>query len=527
MRKHHHLLLASGFTMLGISLACITSAYAAKTIELKFPSAATLSSFKSSSTDLKRLTATTDVKHVTHVRFQEMYSGFPVLGGNIIIHTQSNKDTSLKGLITNKDATVSGILHQELNKDLITIPDSTQASKAIDHAIQLYGKNQHLAKTQEKADLMVYVDKNKKAHWVYQVSFEVQPEKGMRERPTYIMDAINFQVYYEWNDIMQFEEITGGGFGGNLRMGKLVFDGLSGNMSKLSMQRDSNSKTCYLANNDVTVKHYYDLKIIDFPCEITSSEHDNIYWNADFDTINGGYSPSNDALYAGKVIKEMYTNWYGVPPLVKDEKPMMINMVVHLKDDNAYWDGEKMNFGDGIFYFYPLTSLGVAGHEISHGFTQQHSHLIYAGQSGGLNEAFSDMAAQAAEFYSTGKNSWQIGPEIFKEDGKALRYMDDPTKDGRSIGHMKDYSDMLDVHFTSGIYNKIFYLIGTATGWDTKKAFDIMVHANIAYWRSNTDFHNAANCVLRSAADLGYDQYAVKNAFDAVGIYGTNLSNCY
>ena len=52
-------------------------------------------------------------------------------------------------------------------------------------------------------------------------------------------------------------------------------------------------------------------------------------------------------------------------------------------------------------------------------------------QSGGMNEAFSDMAAQAAEVYAygVGKNSWQIGPEIFKEKNKALRYMDMPSKD--------------------------------------------------------------------------------------------------
>ena len=104
--------------------------------------------------------------------------------------------------------------------------------------------------------------------------------------------------------------------------------------------------------------------------------------------------------------------------------------------------------------------------------------------------------------------------------------MDDPTKDGESIGHMKDYSEYLDVHYSSGIYNKVFYLLGTAPDWDTKKAFDVMVLANQAYWRKNTDFHTAANCVLRASNELGYDEATVIKAFKEVGIYGVNVDNC-
>jgi len=60
--------------------------------------------------------------------------------------------------------------------------------------------------------------------------------------------------------------------------------------------------------------------------------------------------------------------------------------------DNAFWDGTRINIGDGCIQFYPLTSLDVVAHEIAHGFTQFNSELIYSGQSGALNEAFSDMA---------------------------------------------------------------------------------------------------------------------------------------
>jgi Zn-dependent metalloprotease len=181
-----------------------------------------------------------------------------------------------------------------------------------------------------------------------------------------------------------------------------------------------------------------------------------------------------------------------------------------------------MYYGDGLNTFYPLTSLGVGAHEISHGFTSQHSNLTYEKQSGGLNESFSDMAAQAAEFYSTGHNTWEIGPEIFKANG-ALRYMADPSKDGHSIGNAKDYNDSLNVHYTSGVFNKLFYLLGTTKDWDTRKAFDVMVNANMHYWTASSTFADAACGAVKAAKDLHYDVAAVTDASNGVGI---DTSHC-
>lgn len=176
-----------------------------------------------------------------------------------------------------------------------------------------------------------------------------------------------------------------------------------------------------------------------------------------------------------------------------------------------------MFFGDGVKMFYPLTSLGVGAHELSHGFTSDHSNLAYKNQSGGMNEAYSDMAAQAAEYYSVGKNTWHLGTEIVKGDG-ALRYMDEPTRDGHSIDNAKDYTDDLNVHYTSGVYNKAFYLLSTTDGWNTRKAFDVMVKANMDYWTSTSTYDQAACGVMKAASDLKYDTAAVAHAFSVVGV---------
>ena len=61
------------------------------------------------------------------------------------------------------------------------------------------------------------------------------------------------------------------------------------------------------------------------------------------------------------------------------------------------------------------------------------------GESGGINEAFSDMAGEAAEFFLRGKNDWMIGYDIKKGAGQALRDMNDPVKDQLSIDHLSDY----------------------------------------------------------------------------------------
>src|SRR3546814_13045578 len=86
-----------------------------------------------------------------------------------------------------------------------------------------------------------------------------------------------------------------------------------------------------------------------------------------------------------------------------------------------------MNFGDGASTFYPLVGLDVLAHEVSHGYTEQNSNLEYSLQPGGINEAFSDIAGEAAEFFFKGEKDFLIGGEIFKAPGEALRSMEEPT----------------------------------------------------------------------------------------------------
>lgn len=539
-------LVVSIIMLLVMPLICL-SAIAAKPIPLNHQPVSILKSFTPTHnllvhTNLVETSRHVDFKQTLHVRVRETYAGHPVWGADAILHVPdgTNAGHSLQALLTSppKNSSMDGKLYQDLAKDLENTPafvfTQAQANKALKQAIALYGKVYPANVKNPETQLIVFVDRSSKAHYAYKVNFTVEPTKpgAMPERPVYIMDASSLQVFVHWNDIktvLSDVDALGGGYGGNLKMGKLVYDGLTNDLPKLSMVRDTGSQKCYLKNKDVTVRHYRGNTIPNFSCETVDTQH-QVYWDDTFDAVNGGYSPDNDALFGGAVIKDMYQKWYGVPVLTENGKPMMLTMVVHAPIDNAYWDGRKMTFGDGVRMFYPLTSLGVASHEISHGFTEQHSGLNYYGQSGGLNEAFSDMAAQAAEVYAYNKNSWQIGPEIFKSENEALRYMDKPSKDckGRkpgdwcSIDDATEYYQGLDVHFSSGVFNHFFYLLGTSNGWDAKKAFDVMVHANMDYWTSDVNFSEAACGVLKAAKDLGYDLTPIKAAFQTVAVKTKN-----
>ncbi|HEU4663204.1 MAG TPA: M4 family metallopeptidase, partial [Dokdonella sp.] len=185
--------------------------------------------------------------------------------------------------------------------------------------------------------------------------------------------------------------------------------------------------------------------------------------------------------------------------------------------ENAFWDGSTMSFGDGASTFYPLVSADVAGHEVSHGFTEQHSSLTYSGQSGGMNEAFSDMGGEATEYYWKGSNDFLVGPEVFKASG-ALRYMCNPPQDGGSIDNAADYTSSLDVHYSSGVYNKAFCTLAKTSGWDTVKAFKSFARANSLYWTPSSTFNSGACGVETAATDLGFVKADVTAAFAAVGV---------
>lgn len=555
MDFHHKLSSISKAMLFICSSVIVSTTYAATPVDLSHQNVAILGSFASlksvsNAVELSEISRNVDFNKTTHVRIQETVAGYPVFGGDAVVHLP--KTVAINASLTktlmgakNSAATMDGVVYQNLQADLANTPNTVftpeQLQKAFTQAVKIYEETlgRTFSPLEKQSKLMVYIDNNNKAHWSYLISF-VAPDKVKNQppvKPTYILDAVSFKTYEQWNDMKTIDSAEGGGFGGNIKMGKLTYDGAADHLSVLHVSRDGNANVCYMKNPEVVVQKCdfnpesggctsgEDIK---YSCQTTDQTHNLTYWDGDQDAVNDGYSPSNDALYNGEITKKMYQDWLHLPVLMNaDGSPMVLQMYVHIpKYDNAFWNGHSMNFGDGDTMFYPLTSLDVTAHEISHGFTEQHSKLVYFGQSGGMNEAYSDMAGKAAEFYAHGKNGWELGAEIFKKENQALRYMDQPSKDcvnkapgdNCSIDDATQFKFGLNVHYSSGVYNRFFYTLSTTKNWDTKKAFMVMAHANAHYWTSMATFQSAACGVIRAAKDYGFDVKDVRAAFDVVKV---------
>nr|WP_237757969.1 M4 family metallopeptidase [Legionella oakridgensis] len=478
----------------------------------------------------------TDENQITHVRMQQYYAGVPVFGGYGILHSAQPAEQFLRAgnNTSGNKVTMNGVIYKGLEVELGHPSPSFMQHASI--ALQQFKEQyRHLPTSEEEVAPMVYIDDNHQAFWAYKVSLLVQHPDKIPTRPTAIIDAVTYTPFVQWNDIKTAMLINakGVGFGGNARTRKFEY---GKGFPYLAVKRDKVAGICYMENAGVKVvdmQHSYKStnKAMQFTCRQPDPSRPNTYWTgyqADgYDWENGAYSPTNDALYAGMIINRMYKRWFGIDPLTSAGKPMQLIMRVHYGNgyENAFWDGKQMTFGDGDAVMHPLVSLGVSAHEISHGFTEQHSNLVYFGQAGGMNEAFSDMAAQAAEYFSKRKSSWKIGAEILKKGSgyKALRFMEKPSLDGSSIDKADEYYSGLDVHYSSGVYNRLFYLLAHLPDWNTRKAFEVMVKANMDYWTPYSSFDEGGCGVISAAQDLGISTEQVKQSLDMVAI---NYQQC-
>ena len=431
----------------------------------------------------------------TTLRYQQHYQGVPVIGDTVSLTFDSNSQLKRAhgAAVYNISSDIDSVL-PKLNK-LMAITKGLASSQAATNSVSVKKHN-------EQSRLAIWLDEQGVAHLVYEITYVTYG--ATPSRPYQIIDANSGELLYSF-DNLQHANATGPG--GNLKTGKYIY---GTDFDSLDVTQSGNN--CIMSNTNVKTINLNGGTSGSTAYSFTCPENT-------YKEINGAFSPLNDAHYFGNVIFNMYNDWIGTAPLT-----FQLQMRVHYSSnyENAFWDGTAMTFGDGQSTFYPLVSLDVSAHEVSHGFTEQNSGLIYSGKSGGLNEAFSDMAGEAAEFYMKGNNDWLVGQEIFKGNG-ALRYMNNPTQDGSSIDNQASYYSGMDVHYSSGVFNKAFYNLATKTGWNTRKAFEVMARANQLYWSASINWDLAGNGVMDAACDLNYNPDDVQSALSAVGVT-SNLS---
>jgi Zn-dependent metalloprotease len=285
----------------------------------------------------------------------------------------------------------------------------------------------------------------------------------------------------------------------------------------------------------------------------TNNWGDGLQYNGGSTTDINGQTAAVNALWGLMNTYDTNKNVLGWQSLDGNNTASYIAVHVDRDYDNAFYDDscKCMYIGDGSF-FYNLGSIDVIGHEMSHGVTASTADLTYAGESGGLNESNSDIGGDMVEAYAraggTGNvvpatgNDWMTGKEISKT-GEPLRWMYRPSKDGNSPDAWSSSIKNLDVHYSSGPNNRMFYFLSQGskadaagdyyskylvrqpaamTGIGNDKAYRIWFKALTTKFTSSTNYADARNKVLASAQELygagSKEAIAVQRAYAAINV---------
>jgi Zn-dependent metalloprotease len=270
-------------------------------------------------------------------------------------------------------------------------------------------------------------------------------------------------------------------------------------------------------------------------------------------TDANGQTAAVNAMWGLMNTYDMLKNVLGWHSLDGQNTASYIAAHVNTAYDNAYYNDacKCMFIGDGSS-FTSLGAIDVVGHEMGHGVTAATSRLLYFGESGGLNESSSDINGEAVEAYAraggTGEqvpasgNDWSLGKEISKT-GTPLRWMYKPSKDGSSPDAWSSALKRLDVHYSSGPNNRMFYFLAQGSkaekdsdyyskylvkkpaamsGIGSDKAYRIWFKAASTKFTMITNYKDARAKMIAAAQELygmgSKEALAVQRAYAAINV---------
>lgn len=445
---------------------------------------------------------------VRHLRYDRTYRGLKVIGGDMVV-TENN---SGKVLSVNK-ATQAKVA-------LSTTPGMA-AEAAAANAVAAH---QDVAySVAEQPALVVYAVRTQPT-LAYETVLSGMKADQTPSRLHVFTDANTGKVLYSYDDIEQ-----AAGVGNSMYSGQVTLETTEGGAGFDMVDGTRGNQ------------------------QVSNADTGELYTDAD-NTWGTGEGTDDqtaavDAAFGAASTWDYYLNVHGRNGIRDDGVGAESNVHYGTAYVNAFWDDSCfcMTYGDGIGDSHPLTSLDVAGHEMSHGVTSNTAGLIYAGESGGLNEATSDIFGSMVEFSTNNAEDpgdYLIGEKIdINGDGTPLRYMDDPTKDGASLGCWTPDAGNVDVHYSSGIANHFFFMLAegsgakningvdydsptcdgsTVTGIGRDKAEAIWYNALATKFTSTTDYHDARTQTIAAADELygagSAESTAVAAAWAAVSV---------
>ncbi|MFF9456766.1 M4 family metallopeptidase [Streptomyces flaveolus] len=374
-----------------------------------------------------------------HTRYERTYDGLPVLGGDLVVTTAASGKTEQV-----VKATAKAIKPATVTPKITAARAEQQAVSAAKAA----GAGQPDA---DRAPRKVIWAGNGTPVLAYETVVGGFQEDGTPNELHVVTDAATGAKLYEYQAI---HEGTGNTmYSGTVTLGTAQ----SGSSYTLTDTARGNHKTYNLNRG--------------------TSGTGTLYSGSDDTWGNGSASDTEtaaaDAHYGAALTWDYYKNVQGRSGIRGDGVGAYSRVHYGNNYVNAFWSDSCfcMTYGDGSGNTHPLTSIDVAAHEMTHGVTSNTAGLNYSGESGGLNEATSDIFGSSVEFYANNSSDvgdYLIGEEIdINGDGSPLRYMDKPSKDGASKDSWYSGLGGIDVHYSSGPANHFFYLLSEGSGTKT------------------------------------------------------------
>ncbi|MEU8582661.1 M4 family metallopeptidase [Streptomyces abikoensis] len=463
---------------------------------------------------------TRDVDGTVHTRYERTYEGLPVLGGDLVVDAA-------------KSGTVKSVAKANKAKLAVatTAPSFAAATAEKDALTSAQAKGSKAAKA-DRAPRKVIWAANGSPVLAYETVVGGLQEDGTPNELHVITDAKSGKKLFEFQGVKQ-------GTGNSQYSGQVTI-GTSGSAGSYQLTDTSRGghKTYNLNHGSSGTGTLF-----------TNSS--DVWGNG---TTGDPATAGVDAAYGAQLTWDYYKNVHGRTGIKGDGVGAYSRVHYGNSYVNAFWSDSCfcMTYGDGSGNAKPLTAIDVAAHEMTHGVTSATANLTYSGESGGLNEATSDIMATAVEFWANNPSDpgdYLIGEKIdINGNGTPLRYQDKPSRDGRSKDSWYSGIGSIDVHYSSGPANHWFYLASEGsgpkdingvhydsptsdglpvTGIGRDNAAKIWFKALTQRMQSNTNYAGARDATLWAAGELfgvGSETYNnAANAWAAINV-GSRLS---
>jgi len=495
-----------------------------------------------------------------HTRVQQTMGDVPVWGGEAIVHL--NEDGSLfavtDNLLSNVFVDVTPSITPELAIGLaVGASVSTygcQQQPSLPEQPQAIGKDGLMSgvptpehRPADQVDLWI-LRREGRDHLVHRVQIGCLDGSKGPAAPVYFIDAHTGEVVWFY-DNLQSQSATGSGlslYRGTVSLityyyapgNAYIMENHTQRLSTWDAQHTSHAFYRLSDTNNVWDALDQQAAVdVHFGAEKAHTYFSSIHGRNGIDGVGGPTTPdlqSRDGSTGmfGSIVhyRDKYNNAFWITPNV---------CPLPLPDGTFIWLCPALYYGDGDgITFNPLVSLDIVGHEWTHGVTEYSTGLIYANESGALNESVSDIFGAMIERYVDGENSttWDFGEDIILSGIGALRYMDTPHLGGQPDHYSERLVTTLEddnggVHTNSGIPNNAFYLLsqggththgGSMTGIGADKAAAIWYAALTSYMTQSTDFAGAQVATLNASNALygtnSAESLAVSNAWCLVGV---------